>query len=285
MNVETKTLEDLNEMAQDGIVHGVYNVRDYDYHQFRALNSSSIKAAATSLADFNAIFNPDPNAPIDKRQDHFAFGSAFHAYMLDMEEFNDGFCVKPNGLDMRTTAGKEWKAANVFKHVLSEVDMYKIEMMAKNLRKSEWYKKYTDSDHLTEVAIFWECEITGMQCKAKLDLISEKYGTLDLKSTSKPITDGSLRYAILSFGYHIQQAHYVAGVKSCLPDFSTAFALGWSQKAEPFGCRHTILAKSNNELIDKDYESLMMDIQYGIENNFWPFPGDGQTLEIDLYGK
>lgn len=284
MKFQKKTLEDLEEMAQETIVYGVFKVDDADYHAFKALNSTSIKAAAVSLADFNAKYNPKKVFEEPKRPAYFAFGTAFHAYMLDMPEFKRSFVVKPNSVDLRKLEGKAWRKEHPGKDILSELEMMKIETMASNLLSSKSYKKYLKGEYHEELALFWPCEITGLQCKAKLDLINKEHGGIDLKTTAKPITDGSIAYGIKAFSYHIQQAHYVAGVRACLPDFSETFAFGWSQKDEPFGCRVSVLKKADLELVEKEYESLMLDIQYGLENDFWPFPGDGQILEVSIYG-
>lgn len=282
MKIESKTLEELEQIHEYGPVEGVFKVNDDDYHAFKAgVNSTSIKAAAISLAHYNAVAHPDESMPLTWRPDYFAFGSAFHAYMLDKDEFNKSFIAKPK-LDLRTKEGRAWKLENKDKHILDELDMYKIEQMAKNIYESDYWQDYTAGEHYTEVAMFWVCPTSNMQCKSKVDLLSLEHGILDLKTTAKPITSKDIFYGYKNFRYDLQEAHYVAGVRACVPYMSEAFALGWCEKSPPFTTRLTVLDESTRRNTEAEYKALMLAIDYANRNNQYPGLGNDGILEVRL---
>lgn len=282
MKIEYKTLEELQQMHEYGPVKGVYKVIDDDYHAFKAgVNSTSIKAASISLAHYNSVAHPDENAPVSGRPDYFTFGSAFHAYMLDKEEFNKSFIVKPK-VDMRTKEGKAWKAENAHRSILTTEDMYKIKKMAENVYASDYWNHFTDGEYYTELAMFWVCELSGMQCKSKVDLLSPMYGILDLKTTGKTITDREIYFGYKNYKYQIQEAHYVAGLRACIPSFSESFTLGWVEKAAPYSTRASRLEDASRTNAESEYKQLMVDIAYANQNNSYPSLGMHETLEIKL---
>jgi hypothetical protein len=283
MNFEKKTIEDLREMQDDGPVIGVYKVCDADYHAFKAINSTSVKAASTSMADFKAVYDPDECEPSKERAGYFAFGTALHALMLDREEFERSFTEKPAGVDFRTKAGKEWRAENAGKHVLSEWDSYALGVMSANIEMSDTWQKFTEKEYATEIAVFWLDETTGMQCKAKFDLMSPDHGVLDLKTTSNKVTDYGIKNAIRRYNYDIQGAHYGAALQHAFPDFHQDFVLGFVEKSQPFSFRAASISKRTRQVAREHYESLMSDIHYSLKHNYYPGPGNNNQLEVSLY--
>lgn len=283
MKVESKTLSELEEMQNSGPICGVFKVIDDDYHSFKAINSTSIKAASISMAHFNSKYDPDPTAPISERASHFAFGSALHAYMLDMPEFNRSFVVRPN-LDLRTKEGRAWKEENKYRYILSRDDFYYIQKMSKSIVESFWWQEFTEGEHYTELAMFWVCDTSGLQCKSKVDLFNPKIGILDLKTTSKNVTERELFYAYKNYRYDLQQAHYVAGLRSCVPYSSERFALGFVEKNAPFATRSTILEATTQTNTEAEYKSLMLEIAHALETGCYPGPAkkDETYLEIKL---
>lgn len=283
MKIESKTFSELEEMQEDGPIHGVFKVLDDDYHKFKAVSSTAIKAASVSMAHFNAKYDPNTTELKKEKPVHFVFGSAFHAYMLDMPEFNRSFAIRPN-LDLRTKEGRAWKEENKYKHILSTDDMYLISEMAKKVHKSKWWRHFTKGPYMTEIAMFWKCGYSGLQCKSKVDLLNKDVGILDLKTTTKPVTGRDLYYAYKNFKYALQEAHYINGLRACLPDCATTFALGFVEKAEPFETRGSILKNTTRENIEREYEGLMIDIAYAIQNEDFPGPsvGDDLFLEVEL---
>jgi hypothetical protein len=279
MQFESKTLEELNDMPKP--IHGAFKVIDSDYHAFKAINSTSLKAASISMANFKDVYFPDELAPPKGRPDHFAFGTAFHAMMLDPPEFKRSFVSKPD-VDFRTKAGKEWKAANRGKHILNPWDEYSLAKMRANLEASRYWKEFTTGPYETELAVFWADEMTGLQCKAKFDLINWDRGVLDLKTIAKNATERNIGYAIRDYGYSLQGSHYTTGLRAVFPDACDVFAFGFCEKNPPFTTRDCVLGLEYRRGSQTHYEALMQDVSYAIENNYYPSIGDNQTYILEL---
>jgi hypothetical protein len=161
--------------------------------------------------------------------------------------------------------------------------MYLIEKMEKSVTGSEYWKKFTSSLVATEVALFWQDGLTGIPCKAKVDLLSEEFGILDIKTTSKKVTDRNILYSIKDYRYELQAAHYVAGLRANAPFCNDSFTLGWVEKSPPFSTRASVFTESTQMGYEKIYRDLMIDIAYSIQNRDYPGPGGCSTLEVDLY--
>jgi hypothetical protein len=283
MNIIHKTLEELQQIQEYGPLKGIFKVADDDYHKIKAINSTSLKAATISMAHFKSTFQPDPYEPKSTRPDHFAFGSAFHAYVLDKDEFDKSFILKPD-LDMRTKEGQLWKKKNYDKHIISEMDMYCIENMANNLYETSFWKDFTCGEYLTEIAMFWIDDETGLQCKAKLDLYNKKQGILDIKTIQKSPTDRNVYYAIKDYRYDVQQSHYVAGLKYNFSNHSENFVLGICEKVAPFSVRNCTFTRNTRDRSQEEYRKLMLDVAYAIRTDSYPAFENEQDLEIELYG-
>ena len=274
-----KTLHQLEEMPKP--IHGAFKVQDEDYFAFRAINSTSLKAADQSMAKFKSVYFPDELEPPKGRPDHFAFGTALHNMMLDPAEFERSFIPKPD-LDFRTKAGKDWKVENRGKHILSPWDQYALSKMKKNIEASRYWKEFTTGDYETELAIFWQDELTGLQCKAKLDLINWERGSLDLKTMAKAATERNIRYSCNDYKYGLQDAHYTSGVNAVFPDACLDFVFGFVEKNPPFETRDCVFGTEYRAGARNHYEALMSDVSYALETNYYPCIGDNQQFIMEL---
>lgn len=91
-----------------------------------------------------------------------------------------------------------------------------------------------------QVSLFWEDEEcgTGMRCKARVDMLAAQCRLMaDLKTASDASKAGFARSAV-NFGYHIQDAHYSAGVRACFNVDPTAMIFVVVESKFPFavGC-------------------------------------------------
>jgi len=156
-----------------------------------------------------------------------AFGRALHMAVLEPAEYERHYRLAPE-VDRRTKAGREEYNAFIDslhegQEPLSVEDATTIAEMGARI----WGNPFaTDllGGAVTEAPIIWEDEATGMACKCKLDAL--KWSTeddrliadvSDLKTCTDADTGAFMRDA-LKYGYDVQAAHYIRGVKALYPD-------------------------------------------------------------------
>lgn len=126
------------------------------------------------------------------------------------------FATMPN-VDRRTKAGKEafaeFEAAADGKTIVSVDMVEQATAMCEALSRNEFVKKLLKGEK--EKPFFWADEMTGEECKCRVDCLTEVGENLiivDLKSTDNAETEAFMRSAI-KYGYDLQSAMYSDGVK------------------------------------------------------------------------
>lgn len=177
-----------------------YNQPDPDYRREIGENQSQLKHILLSPAHYQASkkrrFLPTINMEI---------GSALHCKVLEGdEEFEKRYILKPEGLSLSTKEGKEWKAENSGKTVLTNTEKERawesVHGMTESLRTLDWFKgDQPDYRKFNELSIYWDAD--GIPCKGRLDRLvdtGDELLVLDLKTTdsvdpstfSKKVTGG-----------------------------------------------------------------------------------------------
>lgn len=182
---------------------------DRDYRAAPAISRSELWKLRESPEKFKwAMEHPEPPTPA------LIFGQVFHKLALEPLTFGDEFAVAPN-IDRRTKDGKaawaEFTAAADGKIVIDQQMFDKASEMVCALYRAPFVKKLLDGAH--ELPLFWTDEMTGEDCKARLDVLSEVDGQpiiVDLKTTADASTDGFMRSAV-KYGYDFQAAMYSEG--------------------------------------------------------------------------
>jgi hypothetical protein len=146
-------------------------------------------------------------------------GSALHCLVLEgQEQFDLDFILKPEGLNLATKAGKEWKAENSKKTIISNSDgsWDAVHGMAESLRTLEWFNpSQPDYRKFNEVSLYWQSD--GLDCKARLDrllLESKKAVVLDLKTTDSIEEYDFTKKVVGWLNYMFQSGWYVEGTEA-----------------------------------------------------------------------
>ena len=144
------------------------------------------------------------------------FGQLLHKVVLLPDMIWDDFIVAPN-VDRRTKAGKEEYAAFLEeakdKVVVTSDMMTQALEMASALSGNEFAQKLLDGEK--EKEFFWSDDMTGEDCKCRVDCLTEVGENLivvDLKTTDCAETEAFTRSAI-KYGYDLQAAMYSDGVE------------------------------------------------------------------------
>ena len=150
------------------------------------------------------------------------FGQLFHAMALQPETLWQQFAVAPK-VDKRTKEGKEkWEQFeydSIDKTVVTMDMVEKSAEMCKALHEhpNPKIKRYIEQllSGEREKTFFWIDEMTGEECKCRVDCLSEVKELctiVDLKSASKSDTESFIKDAI-KYGYDFQSAMYTEGVR------------------------------------------------------------------------
>ena len=145
------------------------------------------------------------------------FGQVFHKLALEPESFFQEYAVAPE-CDRRTKEGKaiwaEFLEYSADKTVVP-MEMYEqASEMCKSLMAVPFAVKLLAGKR--EVPFFWRDDLTGEECKCRVDCLNEKFSQpiiVDLKSTTDASTEEFSRAAI-KYGYDFQAAMYSDGVEA-----------------------------------------------------------------------
>ena len=183
-----------------------------EYRNHPAISRSELFKISESPEKFK-YYREHPEEPTPA----LTFGQFFHAMVLTPEAVWEQFAIMPN-VDRRTKMGKEAFAefeASVGGKTIVSVDMVEQAMaMCEALIRNEFVKKLLNGEK--EKPFFWVDEMTGEECKCRVDCLTEVGENLivvDLKSTDNAETEAFMRSAI-KYGYDLQSAMYSEGVKA-----------------------------------------------------------------------
>lgn len=121
--------------------------------------------------------------------------------------------------DRRRVAYKEFVSTHEGYEILTGKEMRIVQGAVAGLLRHALVRKYLHGAR--EKTVVWVDKPTGLQCKARPDLLTDKL-LLDVKSTND-LSEFRFSKAAERMGYHCQMAHYLDGL----------VATGWRGAAEP----------------------------------------------------
>lgn len=146
------------------------------------------------------------------------FGQLVHKLLLEPDGFDAEFAIWA-GTERRSKAGKEayeaFCAAKGDSQEISSADYLQAADMVRAAKSSPFVGKLLTGEGETEVPFFWKDELTGEDCKIRLDRlcwVGETPVIVDYKTTTDASTEGFLR-SVLKYGYDFQAAMYCEGVR------------------------------------------------------------------------
>ena len=215
---------------------GVYaNVPAAQYHAWRdpdgflMVSATALKQFAKSAAHYWHWCNdPEPA----QQSAAMRFGELCHSGSLEPEALENTIAVIPGDLydKVRTRTGKvpanpaatdegravlatwEKKQRAKGRRPVTEAEFRQSLDVQLALRTHPEARAYLDNGFV-ELSIVWDDLTTGMRCKARLDLYQPGHDrAVDLK-TCQDASPGAFAGTIARYGYHLQAAHYVTGMR------------------------------------------------------------------------
>jgi hypothetical protein len=236
------------------------------YQSFDSISSTDIRNMLRSPAYYKYHSEHPKDSPA------MAFGTAFHTAVLEPELFEKNYIRLIDG-DGRSKEVKEFKAVNSDKTILSGNDYDLIMAMKQSIYNNLSANTLLNTDYnknWTESSIFWTDEITGLKCKCRPDRLVRNDNLMicvDLKTT----TDASpekFQKSIIDYGYYIQAAHYLQGVRQYFPSLASyVFYIIAIEKSAPFQIAVYKIDNSFIELGDKQIEKALRQFKTCFEIN------------------
>ena len=182
-----------------------------EYRQHPAISRSELWHIRESPEKFK-YYKENPPEPTPS----LLFGQVLHKMLLEPVTFCDEFVVAPE-VNRRTKDGKQmWEAfvADHEKQTIIPEEMYaKANEMCEAVKREPLAVKLLNG--AAEVPFFWTDEMTGEDCKCRVDVLNTSYSQpiiVDVKTTADASTDSFIRSAI-NYGYDFQAAMYSDGVE------------------------------------------------------------------------
>ena len=239
------------------------------YHAHPALGSSRLRELLKSPAHFKANLRREAEA--------LALGSLVHTLVLEPHAFSERYLVVPK-INGSTKAGKAQKAAlaNETRTVVNGEVMAEASACATSIMSHRVYQQIRDAQ--VEHTVFWTDEETGIECKARFDVVGP--WLVDLKTTRDASPKGFQR-GIATYGYHIQAAHYMAG----------AIANGMDPRGFLFACVETsppylpagyLMGNPTLEQGERERREALLTYAKCLRDDRWPGYNDDRIEVIDL---
>lgn len=184
-----------------------------DYSGVPGVNWSRLKLLRSSAFRYKyALDNPEANRDTDALR----LGRAVHTATFEPGRFLLEYVIAPE-VDRRTKEGKaEWAAfvdASEGRTVLTMAAYTRAWAISRRVRAHPLVAPYLTKG-LAEHTLTWTDEATGLDCKCRLDFLSQSFPRLlDLK-TARDIDPDRFGAAANRLGYHCQLAHYIAGCEA-----------------------------------------------------------------------
>lgn len=212
-----------------------YNQPDPAYRRELGENQSSLKSILISPAHYKAA--KSRRFPVTINME---IGSALHCRVLEgEEEFNNRYILKPSDISFTTKEGKDWKAQQSGKTILSNNEKEKawdsVHGMAESLFKLDWFNPdLPDYRKFNELSIYWEAD--DIPCKGRLDRLvdtGDELLVLDLKTTDS-VDPSTFQKKIYGGMNYLFQAAWYAEAASLAFDKPARFIFIGIERAEPW---------------------------------------------------
>ncbi len=221
----------------------IYDMSNEAYHSTPAVSNTVLSSMAKSPAHCFALHIAEDRKPMPKTA-ALAAGTLAHCAILEPGALLDRYILKPEGMDMRTKAGKEWKAALPAGVDVIDADEYATALAQRDAVQSVPELAELLASGAAEVSAFWQDDETGLSCKCRPDwvhtLSDGRVILVDVKTTQDASPAGFTR-AVWRYGYHRQAAWYSAGYERAAGVEVAGFVFAAVTSAHPFiGAAHTL---------------------------------------------
>jgi exodeoxyribonuclease VIII len=202
-------------------------------------------------------------------------GQMIHRAILEPDALD--VSVKPEGLNLSTKEGKEWKAAQT-KTIITQDEYVTIKGMRDSVHAHPAVKRVLDNAR-TEVSLFASGE-DGVLRKARVDALPEGGNVIvDIKSCQSADPD-MMAKSVASYRYDVQAAYYL-DLCQLLGLDKTEFLFVCVEKTPPFAVAVYALDQDAIAWGRKQYQRDLAAVKHCMAEDHWPsFTQDITTLGL-----
>lgn len=217
---------------------GVYDLPLPVYHS-QCCDGPSVSSSGLRLlrqktpAHFWAQSDLNPYRVLRAREPQLDFGAAAHSLLLESELPESQYAVSPFD-DFRTKEAREWRDARIAegRMIIGAKDLTTIAEMAKALAAHPLIKQGLFKGEV-ERSLFWKDEQFNIWLKARPDVIPHDTIAADLKTTTDA-SPASMARSVAEYGYHIQAALMIDGLKIVTGRTIEQYAIVAIEKEPPY---------------------------------------------------
>lgn len=266
---------------------GLSHIPAHQYHADSAVSNSMLSSMAKSPAHCYAL-HLAPGRPTVGPTPAMAAGTLAHTMILEPETFAHRYVTKPADLSLATKEGKAFKASvPEGMELISEDQRDTAQLQRAAVMADPKLASMLASGH-AELSAFWTDKATGLRCRCRPDWLQftgpNRVRVLDIK-TIGDITLESVSRSIAAYGYHRQQAHYVAGLEAC-GLVVEEFVFGFVTNAYPFLALPYVLDDETVAQGSEEVGELLARYAHCHRTNHWPIAGEGcQMVGLPRWAK
>lgn len=266
---------------------GMYeNVDPKEYHAWAAWNNSTLQQAdgrtPRHMHDYLQQADEDPTPAK-------SLGTAIHTAILEPHTFSQRYVRRPADLNRKTNEGKAWWEELCQKYgadrILDEDAFETIQAAATAAWKHPTLGPVLKSAAGREVSLVWVDPETGLLCKGRYDLGSkDKAQMIDIKTTEDASPEAFSK-SIDTYGYHMQAAHLLNGVKA-LGGSDLDYCLAAFEKSRPYEAAMYYLDQESIEIGQRHIRRLLTMTAECLAANRWPgYPPEYRTIGVPTWRK
>jgi hypothetical protein len=257
-----------------------------EYHARDSISASRLKLLRQSPRVYQATVllgnMPHSETPAMK------LGTAIHCNVLEPELYRATYaCCPAECSDKRTKAYKEWVAEAGDCVVINEADNATIHTAAAALKMHPIAGKIIGARELTEGSVTYTDPASGADCRFRFDGIAGPI-VFDIKTISK-CNNQEIRKTFTEYGYHVQAAHYLAGLDALDPSTKWRFMFLFVETCEPWRVRvvdpsELAIGESvswlNIGVVERS--SLISDLLSRTASGDWSEPGENEVCSVSV---
>jgi hypothetical protein len=257
-----------------------------DYHARESISASRLKLLRQSPRVYEAtvLLGKMPHSETPAMR----LGTAIHAKVLEPDAFREAYAYcPPECSDKRTKAFKEWAATAGDRIPLNESDGTTIHTAAAALTMHPIAGKIIRAAELTEKSVAYTDPESGADCRFRFDGIAGPI-VFDIKTISK-CNNQEIRKTFTEYGYHVQAAHYLAGLDVLDPSTKWRFMFLFVETCEPWRVRvvdpsELAIGESvswlNIGVVERS--SLISDLLSRTASGDWSEPGENEVCSVSV---
>jgi exodeoxyribonuclease VIII len=193
-----------------------YDLSNQDYHAGPGISKSGLDAIAKSPAHYYSRYLDPARPAAPEPTPSMKTGTLAHCVILESEQFENRYLVRPEGIDLRTKEGRAWAAT-----IDPGLDVITAEQYARAIAQAESIKRLPDvaeafANGRSEVSAFWTDKETGVLCKCRPDFVHDASADgvilFDLKTT-QDASPAEFGRSVAKWRYHVQAAWYSDGYR------------------------------------------------------------------------